>query len=191
MPALTLLASNGLDWRSGWPIGWPPRLPAATEARPAPVLERPLPDEPVLADADWIARVRRGDEDAARALVERLYPTVIKSVRRHLPPRTSAEDLTQAVFAKVFKNLQQFSGFVPLEHWVSRIAVNTCLNQLKHEKIRPELRWADLSEAEAAVLDSLGGTSADLPPDDNCASREVVEKLLAELNPQDRLVIHL
>jgi RNA polymerase sigma-70 factor (ECF subfamily) len=80
---------------------------------------------------------------------------------------------------------------VPLEHWVSRIAVNTCLNQLQAEKIRPELRWADLSEEEAAVLDSLGGTSDDLPPGDSCASREVVDKLLAGLNPPDRLVIHL
>ena len=94
-------------------------------------------------------------------------------------------------FIKVFSNLEQYSGKVPLEHWVSRIAVNTCLNQLQAEKIRPELRWADLSDTEAAVLDSLGTTSDDLPPGDSIASREVVEKLLAGLNPQDRLVIHL
>ncbi|HEY2952832.1 MAG TPA: sigma-70 family RNA polymerase sigma factor [Verrucomicrobiae bacterium] len=191
MPALTLLASNGLDWRSGWPIGWPPKLPAATEARPAPVLERPLPAEPGLADADWIARVRRGDEDAARALVERLYPTVIKSVRRHLPPRTSEEDLTQAVFAKVFKNLHQFSGFVPLEHWVSRIAVNTCLNQLKHESGRPELRMSDLSEEQEAVVQNLACTTAELPDDQSRGARELLEKLLAPLRPDDRLVITL
>ena len=86
-------------------------------------------------DKKWLERVQEGDEDAARSLVQRLYPTVIKSVRYHLPRRTSEEDLAQAVFLKIFKNLGQYSGLVPLEHWVSRIAVNTCINQLKHEHV--------------------------------------------------------
>ena len=48
----------------------------------------------VLADDDgWLSRVMDGDEDAASALVERLYPTVIKSVRCHRPRRTSEEDM--------------------------------------------------------------------------------------------------
>src|ERR1044071_4513262 len=54
-------------------------------------------------EATLIARVRAGDEDAARLMVDRLYPTIIKSIRCHLPRRTSEEDLAQAIFAKVFK----------------------------------------------------------------------------------------
>jgi RNA polymerase sigma-70 factor (ECF subfamily) len=90
-----------------------------------------------------LEQVRAGDEDAARVLVERLYPTVLRMVRSHLPRRTQEEDLAQAVFAKVFAKLGQFSGRVPLEHWVARNAINTCLNQLKHELVRPELRMSD------------------------------------------------
>ena len=92
-----------------------------------------------------VALVREGDEGAARALLDHLYPLVISVVRGHLPRRASEEDLAQTIFVKVFAKLDQFSGTVPLEHWVSRIAVNTCLNALQAEKIRPELRWADLS----------------------------------------------
>src|SRR6266446_5818609 len=109
-----------------------------------------------------LAGVRQRDEDAARLLFHHLYPLVIKLVRSHLPRRTSEEDLAQTVFMKVFANLQQYSGTVPLEHWVSRIAVNTCLNQLRAEKIRPELRWADLSEAEADVLQSMAAATEDV-----------------------------
>jgi RNA polymerase sigma-70 factor (ECF subfamily) len=54
--------------------------------------------------------------------------------------------LVQTVFMKVFANLDQYQGRVPVEHWVSRIAVNTCPNALKAEKARPELRWSDLSD---------------------------------------------
>src|SRR5438093_1800173 len=104
-------------------------------------------------------RIRQGEEQAATELMQHLYPFVFRIVRSHLPRRTSEEDLCQMIFIKVFSNLEQYSGQVPLEHWISRIAVNTCLNQLKAEKIRPEPRWADLSEDQAAVLDSLARTS--------------------------------
>ena len=84
----------------------------------------------------------QNDDEAARALVRRLYPLVAKIVRAHRPRRTAEEDLCQMIFIKVFQKLSQFSGNVPLVHWVSRIAVNTCLNQIESEKVRPELRHA-------------------------------------------------
>jgi RNA polymerase sigma-70 factor (ECF subfamily) len=144
-----------------------------------------------LDDATWVARVLEGDEAAARSLVQRLYPTVIKSVRTHLPRRTQEEDLTQAVFAKIFRKLDQFSGLVPLEHWVSRITVNTCINQLKHEAARPELRMGDLSEEEEAVVQHLASSKAELPGERSSAAREILEKLLARLKPDERLVVTL
>lgn len=139
----------------------------------------------------WIDRARRRDEDAARLLLNHLYPFVIKLVRAHLPRRMTEEDLTQTVFMKVFSNLDQYSGTVPLEHWVSRIAINTCLNQLRVEKIRPELRWSDLSEEENHVIESLASTAVDLDPTDRIAAKELLHKLLEMLTPADRLVVHL
>jgi RNA polymerase sigma factor (sigma-70 family) len=138
-----------------------------------------------------VESVRRGDDDAARALMEHLYPLVLKLVRAHLPRRSSEEDLVQTVFMKVFAKLDQFSGRVPLEHWVSRIAVNTCFNQLQRERVRPELRLADLTEEEEQVVQSLASTQEDLAMDSRYASRELVEKLLARLKADDRLVITL
>jgi RNA polymerase sigma-70 factor (ECF subfamily) len=138
-----------------------------------------------------LERVRRGDEDAARLLIQHLYPLVIKLVRSHLPRRTSEEDLTQSVFMKMFANLGQYSGTVPLEHWVSRIAVNTCLNQLRVEKVRPEIRYADLTDDESDVLDLLANSGEELHPAKSMASRELLDKMLERLNPEDRLVVQL
>ena len=95
------------------------------------------------------------------------------------------------IFIKMFQKLPQFSGKVPLEHWVSRIAINTCLNQIQSEKVRPELRQADLSEEEAAVVENLASTSEELAPDKQFASRQLVEHLLDGLKPVERLVIDL
>jgi len=95
------------------------------------------------------------------------------------------------IFIKLFQKLSQFSGKVPLEHWVSRIAVNTCLNQIATEKVRPELRHADLSADEQAVVENLAATTGDLAPDQQFASRQLVEHLLDLLKPAERLVIDL
>jgi RNA polymerase sigma-70 factor (ECF subfamily) len=131
------------------------------------------------------------DDNAARELVRRLYPLVAKMVRSHRPRRTPEEDLCQMIFIKMFQKLPQFSGKVPLEHWVSRIAINTCLNQIQSEKVRPELRQADLSEEEAAVVENLASTAEELAPDKQFASRQLVEHLLDGLKPVERLVIDL
>src|SRR2546423_5566406 len=147
-----------------------------------------------MDDRDAIALVEsalRHDDAAARELVRRLYPLVAKMVRSHRPRRTSEEDLCQMIFIKVFQKLGQFSGKVPLEHWVSRIAVNTCLSQIESERIRPELRHADLSEEEQAVVGNLAVSSEELAPDRQLASRQLVEHLLQMLKPVERLVIDL
>src|SRR5437762_9490666 len=83
-----------------------------------------------------VDRARSGDDDAARELIRQLYPLVAKIVRGYRPRRTAEEDLAQMIFVKVFQNLAQYSGKVPISHWVSRIAVNTCRNQLMAEKAR-------------------------------------------------------
>lgn len=95
------------------------------------------------------------------------------------------------IFIKVLQKLPQFSGKVPLEHWVSRIAINTCINQIQFEKARPELREADLSEEQVAVINNLATTIGDLAPDESFASRQLVEHLMTALKPAERLVIDL
>lgn len=143
-------------------------------------------------DADaLVAAARRHDQSAAREIVRRLYPLVLKLVRSHRPRRTAEEDLCQMIFIKIFQKLDQFSGKVPLEHWVSRIAVNTCINQIQAERVRPELRQADLSEEEVAVIQNLAATADELGPDRAFAARDLVERLLSALKPAERLVIDL
>src|SRR3954449_12756789 len=147
-----------------------------------------------MDDSDASALVKaalQNDDEAARALVRRLYPLVVKIVRSHRARRTAEEDLCQMIFIKVFQKLSQFSGKVPLEHWVSRIAVNTCLNQIESERVRPELRQADLSEEQRTVVENLASTSDELAPDKKFASRELIEHLLAALKPAERLVINM
>jgi RNA polymerase sigma factor (sigma-70 family) len=163
------------------------REPGASASR---ALRADMGDEE-LDVAACIERVREGDEEAARRLMQHLQPTVVKIVRSHLPRRTAEEDMVQMVYIKIFTRLHQFSGTVPVHHWVSRVAVNACLTELAKERVRPEVRWADLSEQHEEVLTALLKSDDELPPGSELASREIVDQLLGGLPPQDRLVLTL
>ncbi|NBR59600.1 MAG: sigma-70 family RNA polymerase sigma factor, partial [Opitutaceae bacterium] len=149
------------------------------------------PAEAAFDVAACLKLVRRRDQTAARKLVEHLHPLVIRIVRARLPRRVAEEDLVQDIFLKMFTRLEQYQGNVPFPHWVSRIAVTTCIDQLRAQQRRPEFRWADLSEQETQVLDAVLTDGREPRPGDALAARELVDKLLAQLKPDDQLVIQL
>jgi len=141
--------------------------------------------------AGCLKRVRERDQAASRQLVNELYPQVIRIVRSHLPRRVAEEDLAQDIFLKMFTRLEQYQGNVPFPHWVSRIAVTTCIDQLRAQKRRPEFRWADLPEEQAEILDHVLSDDREALPGDALEARELVQKLLDQLKPDDRMVIQL
>ena len=143
--------------------------------------------------AEHLEAVRRNDPEASRALVESLYPLVIRIVRSHLPRRLAEEDLAQEIFLKLFSRLDQYEARagVPFEHWVARLAVRTCRDALRAERRRPEWRWSDLSEAEREWIDFLVAAEEAPPAGGEAGARELIERLLQQLAPPDRLVINL
>ncbi|MBW8782620.1 MAG: sigma-70 family RNA polymerase sigma factor [Verrucomicrobia bacterium] len=149
------------------------------------------PDDEPFDLAGCLERVRAADQAAARALVGHLHPMVIRIVRARLPRRVAEEDLTQEIFLKMFTRLTQFQGNVPFTHWVSRIAVTTCIDHLRAQKRRPEFRWSDLSETEAEMLDTVLTTDNAVQAGDALAAHELVHKLLDQLKPDDRMVLQL
>jgi RNA polymerase sigma-70 factor (ECF subfamily) len=142
---------------------------------------------------DWIEGVREGDPEAAEALVAYLYPAVIQVVRRRLPERMDEEDAAQEVFLRLFRKLDQFRGGPEsLVRWARRLAFTTCLNLIRHERRRPEVRWGDLGEGEALLLTGLAtSTGESTASAEREAARELVGRLLATLPAADRWVIEM
>src|SRR4051812_49112644 len=100
----------------------------ATAFNPKFQTPNPKPDPPDMASC--LQARRNGNEDSAREPIDHLYPLVLKIVRAYLPRRMSEQHLVQTVYMKVFTRLAQLLGQVPIGHWVSRVAVNTCFNAL-------------------------------------------------------------
>jgi RNA polymerase sigma factor (sigma-70 family) len=136
-----------------------------------------------------LQRWRAGEEAAGEELIRGLYPVISKIVRLHLPRRDDENDLIQEVLMKTFSRLHQYKGSAPLTHWVSRLALTTCLDRLRAQKVRPEVRWADLTPAEAEIFDTtwLEGRTKDAG--DAIEARDLVERILSVLPPEDRSLI--
>ena len=145
------------------------------------------PDEDALAPLARSAAA--GDESAARELVERLHPLLWRIVHSHLPRRTDPADLIQEVLVKMFTRLHQYRADSPFAHWVSRLAVTTCLDRLKHERRRPELRRADLNEHEAEAFEQMMSGTAQPDALDAAAARELALHLLDLLPSDDRALL--
>jgi RNA polymerase sigma-70 factor (ECF subfamily) len=145
------------------------------------------PPDPTLLVERW----RAGDEAAGRELIDLLYPIVVRIVRLHLPRRDDECDLTQEILMKTFSRLHQFKGTAPLTHWVSRIALTTCLDRLRAQKVRPEVRWSDLTPPEAELFDTTWLEGKTAGPEKAIVARDLVERLLAVLPPADRSLILL
>jgi RNA polymerase sigma factor (sigma-70 family) len=139
-----------------------------------------------------LRRVQCGDEDAASELLEYMNPLVMKIVWRRCPAAVAEEDMAQEIFIRVFKNLKQFKGIAHFDHWVSRIAVNTCITHwIKAKSRQKEIRKADLSEEQQAVIDATIRDDKIESPDTKVASLELLGCLLGHLDPKDRLIIEL
>ncbi|MGB2989440.1 MAG: sigma-70 family RNA polymerase sigma factor, partial [Candidatus Zixiibacteriota bacterium] len=89
---------------------------------------------------------KQGDEKAFNQLVlsykKRVYDLTYRLVSNH----EDAADLSQEVFVRVYRNLKKFEERSSFYVWLTRIAVNLCINFSKREKFRSFLSIFDVSE---------------------------------------------
>ena len=145
-------------------------------------------DEPLDVDG-CLRRWKDGDEAAAEEIIQHLYPVISKIVRTHLPRRDVEKDLIQEILMKTFTKLHQFKGDAPLSHWVSRLALTTCLDRLRAQKIRPEVRHSDLTPEESDVFDAAWLTGSSPDAGNAIAARDLVDRILSSLSPEDRSLV--
>jgi RNA polymerase sigma-70 factor (ECF subfamily) len=106
-----------------------------------------------LGDADsLIERVRVGDTAAFEALYDSYHRLVYGVALRVLSDPGSAEDVTQAVFMKIWSNPELFrSG--NFGAWIVRVARNRAFDALRARAARPEDQFPAAIAAQDALED--------------------------------------
>jgi RNA polymerase sigma-70 factor (ECF subfamily) len=75
-------------------------------------------------EAELLARLRAGDEDAFESLVQAYHGTLIAIATTYVRTRAVAEEVVQEAWLGVVKGLDRFEGRSSLKTWILSILVN-------------------------------------------------------------------
>ena len=85
-----------------------------------------------VADADLVARCRRGDQEAWAELVNRFSRYVYAiAVRVYRLPEPDAEDVFQEVFTRTWQHLEELRDDTALRPWIATATRRLCVDRLR------------------------------------------------------------
>ena len=128
-----------------------------------------------------VRRAQRGDESAMRELIVAYQRRVAGFVYAVTGRSDSVEDLAQTVFIKMARSLAGLKAPEQFESWLFRLARNTCIDQLRRQKLR-------------RIFLPFGDEHENIPEPPGAVDTEELDALrhaLAQLRPQDRALLAL
>jgi RNA polymerase sigma-70 factor (ECF subfamily) len=133
-----------------------------------------------------IRRVRRGQVDAFRQLVdaykERLFAYIWRMVRDH----HEAEDICQQVFVKAFESLSSYDDQYAFSTWLYTIAYRTTLNALrKRRALSGDVDFSHIGGAADDAADALASS------EEARHVKELIWRAVDELSPPQKTSVLL
>jgi RNA polymerase sigma-70 factor (ECF subfamily) len=140
-------------------------------------------------DDELAAAVIGGDERSYEILFQRHRRAVAGVIGNIFRETTDIEEIIQQAFTKAYFSLSKFrGGECSFKTWLIRIAINTSYDELRRRKRRSERLFTEMSEEETAYVDSLNDDSAPRA-DNSLIARQLADKLLSTLSPEDRIAV--
>ena len=140
-----------------------------------------------LQDIELIDKSKKGDNQAFKTIVLRYEDRVAATVIGMLGYCPEADDVGQETFVRFYKALNNFRGDSSLATYLTRIAINLSLNELKKRKRKSWLSFfsgSDEDSTEMQIADT-GITQ------DQRDTQQMVQKAIQMLDPKFRSVVVL
>ncbi len=145
----------------------------------------PSPQERARDDA-LVARARRGDQQAFRALYEHYHRRAFATALGVVKDRQDAMDIVQEAFVRVHRHLDRFEGASAFYTWLYRIVMNLSIDHVR--KASSRVRSVDYDDGirreGAVVADGAGGllpSVGESNPRRAALRREMRERIFAAL----------
>ncbi len=85
-------------------------------------------------DAQLMLRVREGDHDSFRVLLEKHRNPLVYFLQRMVQDAGASEELAQEVFLRIYRSRSSYEPSAKFTTWMFRIASHVALNWLRDEK---------------------------------------------------------
>jgi RNA polymerase sigma-70 factor, ECF subfamily len=145
-------------------------------------------------DESLVRSIRAGEQAAFEQLFARHSRRVARIAGRFFNRPERIEEIIQDVFTKVYFAINDYSPDrgPSFASWLSRIAINSCYDELRRARRRPENSISEITDDEARWLNTrlrVEATARDA--ESRAISRDLADKLLARITADDRLVLTL
>ncbi|MFH1011344.1 MAG: sigma-70 family RNA polymerase sigma factor [bacterium] len=143
------------------------------------------PDSSDEPDAELLARARQGDEAAFQRLVERYESLVASTAIGMLGTREDAEEVGQETFVRFYHSLARFRADSKVGTYLTRIAINLSLDELRRRKKR-KLRFWSLEEKETLPDELVVHHEQEIEANER---KEFVQRALQSLDGKHQAVV--
>ncbi len=123
----------------------------------------------------------RAWDDIVRLYGERIYNLCLRFASSPM----EAEDLTQEVFLKLYRQLHRYRGDVPLVAWALRLSRNLCIDHYRHYRLQKKSET--VSDDVLALMPSADDLESTVQTRER---RRLVHRTLAEM-PEDLATVVL
>jgi RNA polymerase sigma-70 factor (ECF subfamily) len=134
--------------------------------------------------AELVRRCRAGDGSAWEEIVTAYSRRIFSLAYRFTSSAEAAEDLTQDVFIRIYRTLDQYdSRHGDLSNWLMRLARNLIIDDYRHRQRNPQDSMADDVDDHTFHLRAVGGTAQKEMERKELASQvqEGIDKLPSDL----------
>jgi RNA polymerase sigma-70 factor (ECF subfamily) len=134
--------------------------------------------------ADLIRRARSGDGTAWEEVVSTFSRRIFNLAYRFTSSVEAAEDLTQEVFIRIYRTLDQYDPkHGDLANWLMRLARNLIIDDYRHRQRNPQNSMADAVDDHTYHLRAVGSSAQkDIERRELCAQvQEGIDKLPDDL----------
>lgn len=131
-------------------------------------------------DIEIVRKCLSGNSNEFEKLIDKYQRVIFNIAYRMTSNYHDAEDITQAVFIKVYEKLDTFHPKFKFFSWIYRIAVNDTINLIKQKKRSEDLK-SDLLSTQRT-------------PEESFEEKELNEKLqkaLMDIDPEYKILIIL
>jgi len=135
-------------------------------------------------DQELIINARNGDNNAFKELIKKYEHQVAATVIGMLGPSPEAEDIGQETFIRFYQSLDKFRGEASVGTYLTRIAINLSLNEIKSRQRQRKFFFSKSDEKIENIPDPNS-------PKENKELKEIVRLGIQKLEPKFRTVIVL
>ena len=142
----------------------------------------------LIEDKILIQQYLKGDEKSLEILIARYLKPIYSFVYKNVGNPSEAEDITQEVFIKIWKNIKKFDQNKNFKPWIFQIAKNTSIDFLRKKKSIPFSKFEN-EKGQNVLLDNM----ADAPNNiiENLSDKRVLASASFGLNEKEQKIINL